>query len=151
MKFWNDFAQKHPRAAKWLREGGLFFLFSNLVTVWQYLLIQFLPAAFSRYANVEWMWPGIPMSLFGASFTFNVLGYSVKDGGLPPLPPSALTSRSSGTSPSAATALSRLRLQATLRAGWGSPWWSTPSTASGSVWPARWASPISCTISLPLS
>lgn len=82
MKFWNDFAQKHPGAAKWIREGGLFFLFSNLVTVWQYLLIQFLPAAFSRYANVEWMWPGIPMSLFGTSFTFNVLGYSVEDGGL---------------------------------------------------------------------
>ena len=50
--------------------------------MWQYLLIQFLPAAFSQYANVEWMWPGVPMSLFGASFTFNVLGYSVRDGGL---------------------------------------------------------------------
>ena len=72
----------YQTAAKWVREGGLFFLFSNLVTVWQYLLIQFLPAAFSQYANVEWMWPGVPMSLFGASFTFNVLGYSVRDGGL---------------------------------------------------------------------
>lgn len=82
MKLWNDFTQKHPGAAKWIREGGLFFLFSNLVTVWQYLLIQFLPAAFSQYANVEWMWPGVPMSLFEASFTFNVLGYSVRDGGL---------------------------------------------------------------------
>ena len=80
MKLWNDFTQKHPGAAKWIREGGLFFLFSNLVTVWQYLLIQFLPAAFSQYAAVEWMWPGIPMSLFGASFTFNVLGYSVRVG-----------------------------------------------------------------------
>lgn len=50
--------------------------------MWQYLLIQFLPAAFSQYANVEWMWPGVPMSLFEASFTFNVLGYSVRDGGL---------------------------------------------------------------------
>lgn len=48
--------------------------------MWQYLLIQFLPAAFSQYANVEWMWPGVPMSLFGASFTFNVLGYSVRVG-----------------------------------------------------------------------
>ena len=38
-----DFAKKHPKAAKWIREGGLFFLFSNLVTVWQYILIQFLP------------------------------------------------------------------------------------------------------------
>lgn len=28
------------------------------------------------------MWPGIPMELFGASFTFNVLGYSAADGGM---------------------------------------------------------------------
>ncbi len=77
MGFFQDFAKKHPKAAQWIREGGLFFLFSNLVTVWQYILIQFLPAAFSAYANVEWMWPGIRMELFGANFTFNVLGYSV--------------------------------------------------------------------------
>ena len=24
MKFWNNFADKHPAAAKWVREGGLF-------------------------------------------------------------------------------------------------------------------------------
>ena len=27
MKFWNDFAAKHPAAAKWVREGGLFVVF----------------------------------------------------------------------------------------------------------------------------
>lgn len=81
-KWWTDFSGKHPGAAKWVREGGLFFLFSNLVTVWQYILIQFLPAAFSAYKDVEWMWPGIRMELFGTAFTFNVLGYSVADGGL---------------------------------------------------------------------
>ena len=54
-KWWGGFADKHPGAAKWIREGGLFFLFSNLVTVWQYILIQFLPGAFSAYKNVEWM------------------------------------------------------------------------------------------------
>ena len=27
MKFWNDFAAKHPAAAKWVREGGLFVIF----------------------------------------------------------------------------------------------------------------------------
>lgn len=80
--WWEGFGKKHPAAAKWIREGGLFFLFSNLVTVWQYLLIQFLPAAFSAYKTTEWMWPGIEMELFGADFTFNVLGYSVEDGGL---------------------------------------------------------------------
>lgn len=33
MKFWNDFAEKHPAAAKWVREGGLFVIVSNLITV----------------------------------------------------------------------------------------------------------------------
>ena len=47
MQFWNDFAAKHPAAAKWVREGGLFVIVSNLVTVFKYLLLQFLPAAFS--------------------------------------------------------------------------------------------------------
>lgn len=27
MQFWNDFAAKHPAAAKWVREGGLFAVF----------------------------------------------------------------------------------------------------------------------------
>ena len=26
-KWWGGFADKHPGAAKWIREGGLFFLF----------------------------------------------------------------------------------------------------------------------------
>ncbi len=81
-KWWGGFADKHPGAAKWIREGGLFFLFSNLVTVWQYLLIQFLPGMFSAYKDVEWMWPGAEMQILGVTFTFNVLGYSVADGGV---------------------------------------------------------------------
>lgn len=47
-KWWAGFSEKHPGTAKWIREGGLFFLFSNLVTVWQYLLIQFLPGGICR-------------------------------------------------------------------------------------------------------
>ena len=27
MQFWNTFAEKHPAAAKWVREGGLFVAF----------------------------------------------------------------------------------------------------------------------------
>ena len=47
MKFWNNFADKHPAAAKWVREGGLFVIVSNLITVFKYLMLQFLPAAFA--------------------------------------------------------------------------------------------------------
>ena len=46
MQLWNNFAAKHPAAAKWVREGGLFVIVSNLVTVFKYLLLQFLPAVF---------------------------------------------------------------------------------------------------------
>ena len=30
--FMADFAEKHPKAAQWIREGGLFVLFSYVVT-----------------------------------------------------------------------------------------------------------------------
>ena len=39
MNFWNNFAAKHPAAAKWVREGGLFVIVSNLITVFKYLLL----------------------------------------------------------------------------------------------------------------
>ena len=47
MNFWNTFAAKHPAAAKWVREGGLLVIVSNLITVFKYLLLQFLPKAFA--------------------------------------------------------------------------------------------------------
>ena len=47
MNFWNNFAAKHPAAAKWVREGGLFVIVSNAITVFKYLLLTFLPAAFA--------------------------------------------------------------------------------------------------------
>ena len=52
MNFWNNFAAKHPAAAKWVREGGLFVIVSNLITVFKYLLLQFLPAAFCFCCHV---------------------------------------------------------------------------------------------------
>ena len=33
MEFWNRFAAKHPETAKWVREGGLFDIESNYITV----------------------------------------------------------------------------------------------------------------------
>ena len=55
MQFWNNFAAKHPAAAKWVREGGLFVIVSNLITVFKYLLLQFLPAAFSSLPVVNFV------------------------------------------------------------------------------------------------
>ena len=68
MNFWNNFAAKHPAAAKWVREGGLFVIVSNLITVFKYLLLQFLPKAFASLPVVDFGWPGIDITLFGETF-----------------------------------------------------------------------------------
>ena len=47
MSFWSNFAEKHPSAATWIREGGLFVIVSNVITVFKYLMLTFLPAAFA--------------------------------------------------------------------------------------------------------
>ena len=38
---WNRFAEKHPSASKWIREGGLFVIVSNLITVLKYVMLLF--------------------------------------------------------------------------------------------------------------
>lgn len=78
MKWWMKFAQEHPDAAKWIREGGLFVIVCNLVTVLKYFILLFLPYAFVNLAGVEFGWPGIPVTLFGQSFDWNIFGYAVK-------------------------------------------------------------------------
>ena len=83
MNFWNNFAAKNPAAAKWVREGGLFVIVSNLITVFKYLLLQFLPKAFASLPVVDFGWPGIDITLFGETFKWNILGYDAAHGGLP--------------------------------------------------------------------
>ena len=85
MNFWNNFAAKHPAAAKWVREGGLFVIVSNLITLFKYLLLQFLPKAFASLPVVDFGWPGIDITLFGETFKWNILGYDAAHGGLPGL------------------------------------------------------------------
>ena len=41
MKWWGGFSEKHPSAAKWMREGGLFIIFSYVVTFLKYIMLQF--------------------------------------------------------------------------------------------------------------
>ena len=80
--WWNNFAGNHPKAAKWIREGGLFVIVSNLVTVLKYFILQFLPLAFQSLSNVDVGWPGIPVTLFGETFQWNIFGYDAAHGGL---------------------------------------------------------------------
>ena len=78
VNWWERFSTKHPKAAKWIREGGLFVLFSNAVTIIQYIIYAFLPNLLGlKLAGMQWSFPAIPMELFGISFTWNAFGYDV--------------------------------------------------------------------------
>ena len=83
MNWIRRFAKRYPKAAKWIREGGLFVIVSNLITVLKYFILQFLPAAFAGLPLTEFGWPGISVTLFGETFKWNIFGYDVAHGGLP--------------------------------------------------------------------
>lgn len=82
MQIWKNFEEKNPKLAKWVREGGLFVIVSNVITVFKYIILQFLPAAFAGLGNADFGWPGIDMTLFGETFKWNILGYDQAHGGL---------------------------------------------------------------------
>ena len=83
MQFWNNFAAKHPAAAKWVREGGLFVVVSTLSPFLSICCCSFLPKTFASLPVVDFGWPGIPVTLFGETFQWNILGYDAAHGGLP--------------------------------------------------------------------
>ena len=78
---WLRFAEEKPEIAKWVREGGLFFLVSCLITVLKAVFLIFLPPALAFLGDYSFGFPGIPLTLFGVSFTWNILGYEQADGG----------------------------------------------------------------------
>lgn len=143
MQFWNNFAAKHPAVAKWVREGGLFVIVSNLITVFKYLLLEFLPVAFSSLPVVDFGWPGIDVPLFGETFKWNILGYDAAHGGLPYFCAYMIgggSLASASTSPFNATLCSAVRaIWASKSAGMSSRFAlllasSTPSTVCGLPW-----------------
>lgn len=80
---WNGFAEKHPKLSQWVREGGLFVLVSNLVTILRSLLMTFLTPAFASFLGTEtWGWPNVPLTIFGQTFNFQIVGYDAIVGGL---------------------------------------------------------------------
>lgn len=80
--WWNTFAQKHPKLSKWVREGGLFVIVSNLITLFKYFLLTFLPAAFAFLGSRDFGFPGIGLSLFGIDFKWYIIGYGAEQGGI---------------------------------------------------------------------
>ena len=62
VKGWNKFKCKSPSIAKLVYQIVFFFIFSNGVTIWQYLVMLFLPNLFGqKLASVEFIWPQIEL------------------------------------------------------------------------------------------
>ncbi len=78
MGVWSYFADNKPKLAKFIYTFTLFYLFSNVVTVFQWVLVQFIPYWFGMdLAGVALAWPGIPYTVFGEQLEFIIFGYPV--------------------------------------------------------------------------
>ena len=80
-KKWEEFVGKNPKLAQWIREGGLFFLVSNLITIIRALLISFLQPAFEFLGTGAIGFPDIPVDIFGIKFQWYIVGASENQGG----------------------------------------------------------------------
>lgn len=77
-RMWDSFSEKHPGPAKWLYQIFYFLMFSMGVTVFQYLVFTFMPGMLgAELAGTEFMWPQVPVKIFGVEFTWSLLGYQV--------------------------------------------------------------------------
>lgn len=81
--YWEKIVNKNPALATWLREGGLFVIVSNLITIFKYFMLLFLPSLFAGLPNIDFGFPGINVTLFNETFKWNIIGYDAKHGGLP--------------------------------------------------------------------
>jgi putative flippase GtrA len=83
-KIWKDFEDKNPKLSQWVREGGLFVLVSNFVTILRSLLMTFLtPAFIGIWGKDPWGWPQVevPIPFIDKTFEFNIIGYGEDVGG----------------------------------------------------------------------
>lgn len=70
---WYAFAESKPRLADWLYKIGFFLTFSVSVTLYQYIIMTFLPYAFKSFNNGPAGWPMIPIKAAGGR-NFTVFG-----------------------------------------------------------------------------
>lgn len=58
---WYGFSDKHPKLSAWVYKIVFFFAFSMGVTIWQYLVMTFLPYVFGGLAEVSFIWPKVQL------------------------------------------------------------------------------------------
>jgi putative flippase GtrA len=81
-RMWQDFADKNPKLSQWVREGGLFFLVSNLITIIRGFMIEIFEIAFAFLGEAPIGFPGIMLNIFGIEFPWYIIGASQDQGGV---------------------------------------------------------------------
>jgi len=76
-QLWENFVEKHPKLSVWVREGGLFIIVSNLITIFKYLILTFLPFAFAFLGSRDFGFPGVDVTMFGIEFKWKKGEYQV--------------------------------------------------------------------------
>ncbi|MDR3319182.1 MAG: glycoside hydrolase family 3 C-terminal domain-containing protein, partial [Clostridiales bacterium] len=76
---WYGFSSKKPKLSKLIYQIFFFIVFSEGVTIFQYLVTLFLPMVFGAgLAGTEFLWPKVLMyNAGGQDWFFNLLGYAV--------------------------------------------------------------------------
>lgn len=65
LSVWYGFADKHAKLANLIYTVAFFLIFSYGVTIWQYVVMTFLPYAFGSLNNGPWGWPNVPIEAAG--------------------------------------------------------------------------------------
>lgn len=81
-KTWSKFAHLHPEGSKLVYQIFYFIVFSEGVTIWQYLVMLFLPNAFGlELAQTPFVWPEIALWDWGdgSKMIFGIFNEPVRD------------------------------------------------------------------------
>ncbi len=85
---WYGFAEKHPKLSNLIYMVFFFIVFSYGVTIWQLLVMLFLPYAFAGLAEIEFIWPAVNFTIGDTELTYAIFNEPVRyleDGSVNPL------------------------------------------------------------------
>lgn len=63
LSLWYSFSDRHEKAASLIYKIFFFIVFSESVTIFQFLVMTFLPKAFTALGTEAWGWPNIPLKI----------------------------------------------------------------------------------------
>ena len=81
-QWWREFEEKNPKLSRWVREGGLFFLVSNLITILRSVMHTLLQPLFEFMGTEAIGFPRITINFLGREFPWYIIGASEEVGGV---------------------------------------------------------------------